>query len=369
MMNPLVVVQGGSAASPASDAIPSVVVAAEVDAGGVPSSASSVGARVEPIKGRLGPSGRPAMTAPHWPAPVGARVHVEGHGEGNYVGFDFNLLSRVAHTIDFDGGGETTLRSDFPCRDSWCLRRLCCCSATRPVASGWWVVDDPGSVQVSTLMAPEEPKTIALAPANMSMCQLRSEIARCFEVPPEQQRLVLQGEGQAQGDPGAEGSSGGDDGLVGEGSHSSATVWASGVRAGMRLLLVAADLPPADLPGLLHEGLESEVARVKRRARKIIFRCFIIVGALTGGIVVYIVDQILATPAHPWFKGVVNVDGHQNGIVDVVYGVLVGGLLGLGLYILFILPNVNKGSRRLSKALEGRDYVPLPRTRGWGTTA
>jgi hypothetical protein len=158
-------------------------------------------------------------------------------------------------------------------------------------------------------------------------------------------------------------------GLVGEGSHPSATVWASGVRAGMRLLLVAADLPPADLPGLLHEGLESEVARVKRRARKIIFRCFIIVGALTGGIVVYIVDQILATPAHPWFKGVVNVDGHQNGIVDVVYGVLVGGLLGLGLYILFILPNVNKGSRRLSKALEGRDYVPLPRTRGWGPTA
>ena len=89
MRNPLVA--GGSAASPASDAIPSVVVAA--DAGGVP---SSVEAGVEP-QGRLRPSGRPAMTAPHWPAPVGARVHVEGHGEGNYAGFDFNLLTRVAH--------------------------------------------------------------------------------------------------------------------------------------------------------------------------------------------------------------------------------------------------------------------------------
>jgi hypothetical protein len=77
------------------------------------------------------------------------RVHVEAHGLGTYVRFD-NFLSRVAHTIDL-GGGET-LTSAYPCRGSWLLRQLCCCSAARPVADGWKVVDarDLGSVHVST---------------------------------------------------------------------------------------------------------------------------------------------------------------------------------------------------------------------------
>ena len=140
--------------------------------------------------GRLGPRRHP-MTAPHWPAAVGARVHVEGHGLGIYVRFDFNFLSRVAHTIDFDGLGEKTLSSDFCCRDSWYLRRLCCCVAARPVANGWQIVlDDFGSVQVSTLMAPE-PQRIALTPANMSMCEFRCEVTRLFEVPPAQQQQLV----------------------------------------------------------------------------------------------------------------------------------------------------------------------------------
>jgi hypothetical protein len=213
------------------------------------------------------------MAAPHWPAAVGARVRIEGHGLGTYVWFDFNLLSRVAHTIDFDEGGEKTLTSDFPCRDSWLLRRLCCCVAARTVADGWQIVDDDlGSVQVSTLMAPE-PQTIALAPANMSMCEHRSGVARLFGVPPEQQQLVVQGEGGDRGDVGAESVGGEASELVGEGSDPSTTVWRAGVRAGMRLLLVAMDSPVATGEGatwsvewvveLRREGLQSEVARVK----------------------------------------------------------------------------------------------------------
>jgi hypothetical protein len=309
------------------------------------------------------------MTAPHWPAPVGARVHVEGHGEGSYVGFDFNLLSRVTHTIDFDGGGEAILRSDFPYRDSWCLRRLCCCSATRPVVSaGWWVVADPGSVQVSTLMAPE-PQTIPLS-GGMSMCELRSEIARRFEVPPEQQRLVLQGEGQTQGDPGTEGSGGGDGGLVGEGSDPSATVWGSGVRAGMRLLLVAADSPAAvdertwsvERVVRLRRGSTSHRAtRLKQRVKAV--GVVGVVGAMVGAVV-----------------GVVVGGGFVGGgfdVVNCVYGVVgggVGGSIAEGCLRGFVMGSLdfNLGAEvtagNFTAALEGRDYVPLRRTRGWGTT-
>ena len=51
----------------------------------------------------------------------------------------------------------------------------------RPVADGWQVVDDLGSVVVSTLTAPE-PQTIVLTPA-MSVCELRSEVAQRFGAP------------------------------------------------------------------------------------------------------------------------------------------------------------------------------------------
>ena len=89
------------AASPARGIPTSVAVAADV---GAPR--ASTGAGVDRLHG---PS-RHVMTAPHLPAALGARVHVEGHGLGTYVRFDFNL-SRVAHTIDFDEGGEKMLRT------------------------------------------------------------------------------------------------------------------------------------------------------------------------------------------------------------------------------------------------------------------
>jgi hypothetical protein len=125
--------------------------------------------------------------------------------------------------------------------------------------------------------------------------------------------------------------------------------------------------------GLLHEGLESEVARVKSRARKIIFRCYTIVGALAGGIATQILtlidtqikndDGILAWP--PVVKG---------GIV--VFGVLAGGIAGAVLAKMHFVGATpcaawcSKGTvGNFVAALEGRDYVPLPRTRGWGTTA
>eukprot|EP01051_Picozoa_sp_SAG22_P012293 SAG22_NODE_1263_length_4967_cov_5.836278_2_plen_427_part_00 len=208
-----------------------------------------------------------AMTVPNLPAAVGARVHVEGHGQGTYVRFDFNVLSPVLHCIDFDEGGEKTFRGDSACRDRWCRRprfvvpphqkvadtiQWCWPSgwdSTRPVANGWRVVDDLGSVHVYTLIAPAEVQTIALKPANMSMCELRVEIAQRLGVPPEHQRLVIQGQGEGDGEPSAEGSGSGEHEL---GSDPSATVWSSGVRAGMRILVCAVEprvpLPPRRPP-------------------------------------------------------------------------------------------------------------------------
>jgi hypothetical protein len=50
---------------------------------------------------------RQHQAAPHWPAALGARVHVDGYGQGTYVRFDPSfLVSGHAHTIDFDQGGE-----------------------------------------------------------------------------------------------------------------------------------------------------------------------------------------------------------------------------------------------------------------------
>eukprot|EP01051_Picozoa_sp_SAG22_P015709 SAG22_NODE_2093_length_3020_cov_8.343033_1_plen_481_part_00 len=192
--------------------------------------------------GRCRRRAAPPLSAagPDWPAALGARVHVAGYGQGTYVRFDPGFVSGHAHTIDFDEGGLKTLSSD-----SWCLRRLRCCSAVRPVASGWCVVGELGSVQVSTLMAPE-PQSIGLAPA-MSISELRAEIAQRFGVPPRLQRLVAQPP-PAAGHSGAAGggaAAGHEGHLVGEGCRPSTTVWGSGVRAGMQLLLVSTD--PAEL--------------------------------------------------------------------------------------------------------------------------
>jgi hypothetical protein len=308
------------------------------------------------------------MTAPHWPAAVGARVHIEGHGLGTYVRFDFNLLSRVVHTIDFDGLGEQTLSSDFPCRDSWYLRRLCCCVAARPVASGWQIVlDDFGTVQVSTLMAPE-PQRIALAPANMSLCELRSEVARRFGVPSAQQRLVVQGgEGGDQGDAGTEGSGGGDGELVGEGSDPSTTVWRSGVRPGMRLLLVATDAPVAAgegatwsverVVGLRREGLQSEVARAKKQVHRAS------VGVAAGVVAVGVGVAVAVTVAGAGAVGAGDaIAGAIDGAVAVTIVVAVVAVVAVR-----VDDFGDRAAAALEAALEGHNYVPLPRTRVWGT--
>ena len=118
-------------------------------------------------------------------------------------------------------------------------------------------------------MAPDELQTIALTPANMSMCEFRAEVALRFGVPPEQQQLVVRGDGGDRGT--AEGSGSTDGELVGQGrANPSMTVWAAGVRAGMSLLLVVGE---ASLGGeaasvervleLRRERLELEVARAK----------------------------------------------------------------------------------------------------------
>jgi hypothetical protein len=230
-------------------------------------------------------------------------------------------------------------------------------------------------------MAPEEPQTIPLAPANMSMCELRSEIARCFEVPPEQQRLVLNGEGQAQVDPGAdsEGSGGGDGGLVGEGSDPSAMVWGSGVRAGMRLLLVAADSPAAvdeemwsveRVVGLQREKLESEVAGVKRRVEAVsdvVGFVATFVGIVGGG--------TIGCAGFAGFAGCAGAIGCVVGdVVFIVIGaavavgaVVIGASVGVDFTVGSVVGGVG-GVENFAAALEGRDYIPLPRTRGWGTT-
>jgi hypothetical protein len=103
-------------------------------------------------------------------------------------------------------------------------------------------------------MAPEEPQTIALAPANMTMCELRADIVQHFDIPPAQLWLVIQDRAhrEGEGNPGlgAEGSGSGDGALVGDGSDPPATVWGSGVRTGMRILVcaVAPRVPPRPPP-------------------------------------------------------------------------------------------------------------------------
>jgi hypothetical protein len=142
----------------------------------------------------------------------------------------------------------------------------------------------------------------------MSICELRSEVAQRFGVPPEQQRLAIQGEGD---DAGTHlGSSSGRRGdLVGEGSTPSTTVWGSGVRTGMRLLLVATDAPVAAagdgawsverVVGLRRESLRSEVARVQRTAKSI---GAVVVLGLVGGLAGSVLGGALLGGASPgWY--------------------------------------------------------------------
>ena len=114
-------------------------------------------------------------------------------------------------------------------------------------------------------MAPDEPQTIKLAPANMSMCEFRVEVTERFGVPPEKQQFVIQNDGGDRGDVGNNNASGGRDGeLVGEGADPSATVWRAGLRSGTRVLLVAMDGPVAEL---MSEG-EWSVGRIVALRRK-----------------------------------------------------------------------------------------------------
>ena len=369
-------------------------------------------------------------SAPYWPPPIGSRVHVEGHGEGNYAGFEFRILSPgVAHTIDFDEGGEKILVSASSCRDScwWCRgRRDLSSSAARPVARGWRVINNLGSVQVSTLMAPDELQTIALTPANMSMCEFRAEVALRFGVPPEQQQLVVRGDG---GDRGTAERSGSTDGeLVGQGrANPSMTVWAAGVRAGMSLLLVVGE---ASLGGeaasvervleLRRERLELEVARAKAQVTAVgggtcgracgsivgmSFACIIMGAIISVGI-------MITYPPSTWGStliyltvvvvGVVVAFSPPVDIVKILFGGIFAGAVGsfigcwfignIGLSMVGAVGIISAGgligggiaggrgsktilrpfgtsteavAKSLAAALEGRDYVPPPHTRGW----
>jgi hypothetical protein len=229
----------------------------------------------------------------------------------------------------------------------------------------------------------------------------------------------------------------------------------------MRLLLVAADSPAAvdeetwsveRAVGLLHEGLESEVARVKMRLEAVVAlvtpavgalaggsasskrECFTIVDALAGGIVCGVVSGALAGESASSKRkcltivsGVVCggiVGGIVGGVVGVVVGAVgfvgcagavarivgcvvfivvgavigavVGGAAGVATGIaagiaasvgaVAVLPGIVEfviggedddvririrlgTADNFAAALEGRDYVPLPRMREWGTTA
>ena len=350
---------------------------------------------------------RQPMVAPHWPAALGARVRVEGHGLGTYVRFDFSWLSRVAHTIDFDEGGERTLTSDVRCRDSWFLRRLCCCGcvAARPVANGWQICDDDdlGSIRVSTLVAPDEPQTIKLAPANMSMCEFRVEVTQRFGVPPEKQQFVIQNDGGDRGDVGNNAASGGRDGeLVGEGAGPSTTVWRAGLRSGTRVLLVPMDGPVAEPVGegewsverivaLRRKRLETEKARAEKQValHDAVLAVGGSIGAAVGAAVLGLIyDGIIGDIGTFGFIGmfvgvVIALDigvflgviggGVIGAIGYVIGGVIVGGAVAcniggfVGGFVGVVLSGVIAAS--LGQALEGGYDLQVPRTRVWGTSS
>jgi hypothetical protein len=204
-------------------------------------------------------------------------------------------------------------------------------------------------------MAPE-PRTIALTPANMSLCELRSEIARRFGVPPEQQRLVVQGgEGGDQGGACTEGQ------LVGEGSDPSTTVWGSGVRAGMHLLLAVTD-PPATadegtwsverVVGLRREGLQAELARANEQRAAALS-----VGGISGGAIGAVVGTVIGGVGVASGGGGIIGGGFVAGIVGCVVGFVDGCIMGC----------VAGYVGDLAAALEGRNYEPVSRARMWST--
>ena len=297
---------------------------------------------------------RQPIVAPHWPAALGARVRVQGHGLGTYVRYDFRLLSRVAHTIEFDEGGERTLASDFRCRDSWFLRRLCCsgCVAARSVASGWQICDDDdlGSVRVSTLVAPDEPHMIKLAPANMSMYEFRVGVSQRFGVPPEKQHLVIQNDGGHRG-PGDVGTNKDNGELVGEGMDPSTTVWRAELRS--RLLLVAMDwlvAEPGDegewsverIVALRRKRLKTEKARAKEHVQEAVDAFAVgVLGVVSGGLVggfvgvvpggVVVVGVGVAIVAN-FSVGVAIVANFAIVVVGVL-GSIVGAYVGAGAYV------------------------------------
>ena len=90
------------------------------------------------------------QAAPQYPAPYGARVRVDGYGEGNYVRFRSNWVGRLEHQIMFDDGQPRRLRG------SRCnLIRLITPTwdPRAKAAPNWTIFDDgSGSATVSTVI-------------------------------------------------------------------------------------------------------------------------------------------------------------------------------------------------------------------------
>jgi hypothetical protein len=92
------------------------------------------------------------------------------------------------------------------------------------------------------------------------------------------------------------------------------------------------------IAGLRREGLGSGVARVQKRVKEVN------AGGLGGA-----------------FGGVVAAFGLFGVLVGITVGATVGGAVGV--------VGVVGVAENFAAALGGRDYAPLPRTRGWRTTA
>lgn len=299
---------------------------------------------------------------PHWPAPLGSRVCVEGRGQGTYVAYDLSpWLWRAQHTIDFHEGGEQTLVSD-----SLVARRLCCGSGDdiQPVADTWWVFDeDPGTVQVFTSATAQ---TISLAPT-MSVRQLQLEIQRSFGVCPAQQQLFAVDAGGAptspQGSDGAHellarGATGGSEQmkllaratrrlLVGCETEPSVTVWCAGLRDGMRLLLEPAgpyDSVAAlsvDSLGTVHGAVrqsdsmadiivvvQEEASRVVEPVQRV-FAASIVLGFVVGCIVGAAVGSATSMQPHDGAAVGAAVGGAAGGLsVGAAVGAVYGGRYG-----------------------------------------
>ena len=189
-------------------------------------------------------------------------------------------------------------------------------------------------------------------------------------MPPEQQRLILQCKGDGAG---AEGCAGGDGALVAEGADPSDTVWSAGARAGMRLLLVATDAPAAvgegtwsveQVVGLRREGLESEVARVKKRVIFIV----VLVRLVALVPVALALVGVGVVVSFGGFGADVATKRRRRSDVENAIGaiVAVGSVVATVVVLAVGFPERLSGfAGNFVAALEGRDYVPPPHTRGW----